>query len=373
LITATVVFAANRGYALTSSRESVIRRFLDAGWRVVLATADDDEAQYLAELGAVLEPVIFNRGGLAPRTDWRAWRRMRAIYHRWRPGLAHHFHAKPVMFGTLAARQVLGSAPAVVNTITGLGHAFVTGGLAARLAVLGYRAALPRSDVTIFQNRDDRQLFLDQGWVPEERAGLIAGSGINLDRFGYVDRADRQAAPVVIMVGRLLGQKGISEFAEIACRVRNRWPKARFLLAGEEDPVHPDAVTSDWVRDQRGVEYLGRLEDVRPLLDEADILLFPSYREGVPRAVTEAAATGLPTVAFDVPGVREAVRDGDTGYLVPDRDVDALHARVVQLLEDEEQRLSLGRAARQLAEEAFDIRAIQEQYWNIYRELGGPE
>ena len=367
-----VLFAANRGYALTSSREAIIRRFLDGGWRVVLATADDEEARHFAGLGAVLESVAFNRGGLALGTDWHAWRRMRAIYRRWRPDLAHHFHAKPVMLGTLAARQMLGYSAAVVNTITGLGHAFITGGLAARLAGLGYRAALPRSDVTIFQNRDDRQLFLDRGWVPEARVRLIAGSGIDLDRFGYVDRASRQAAPVIIMMGRLLGQKGIPEFAEVARRVRERWPKACFLLAGEEDPVHPDAVTSEWVRERGGVEYLGRLEDVRPLLDEADLLLFPSYREGVPRAVMEAAATGLPTVAFDVPGVREAVRDGETGYLVPDRDVDALHARVVQLLEDEEQRLSLGRAARQLAEEAFDIRAIQEQYWNIYRELGGP-
>lgn len=367
----TVLFAANRGYALTSSREAIIRRFLNDNWRVVLATADDEESRYLVGLGAVLEPVTFNRGGLAPRIDWQAWRRMHATYRRWQPGLVHHFHAKPVMLGTLAVRQALGDSPAVVNTITGLGHAFINGGVAARLAGLGYRAALPRSDVIIFQNRDDRQLFLDHGWVPEGRARMIAGSGIDLDRFSYVEREGRQTAPVVIMIGRLLGQKGIPEFTEVARRIGERWPEARFLLAGEEDPVHPDAVTPDWIRQRGGVEYLGRLEDVRPLLEEADLMLFPSYREGVPRAVMEAAATGVPTVAFDVPGVREAVRDGDTGYLVPDRDVDALHGRVMELLEDEEQRLTLGRAARRLAEEAFDIRAIQEQYWRIYMEFGG--
>jgi len=371
-MTETVLFAANRGYALTSSREAIIRRFLERKWRVVLATADDDEARYLAELGAVLEPVTFNRGGLAPGTDWRAWRRMRAIYRRWQPRLAHHFHAKPVMLGTLAARQVLGSQPAVVNTITGLGHAFITGGLAVRLAGLGYWTALPRGDVTIFQNRDDRDLFRERGWVSGEGARLITGSGIDLERFGYIDRTGRQAPPVVVMVGRLINQKGIPDFTEVARRIRERQPAVRFLLAGEEDPVHPDSVTSEWVQQQGGVEYLGCLEDVRPLLAEADLLLFPSYREGTPRAVMEAAASGLPTVAFDVPGVRETVRDGETGYLVPDRDVDALHSRVVQLLEDEAQRLALGRAARQLAEEAFDIRAIQEQYWDIYRELGGP-
>ncbi|MBK1726386.1 glycosyltransferase family 4 protein [Halorhodospira neutriphila] len=370
-MTETVLFAANRGYALTSSREAIIRRFLDGGWRVILATADDDEARYLAGLGATLEPVTFNRGGLAPGTDWQAWRRMRAIYRRWQPSLAHHFHAKPVMLGTLAARQVLGSQLAVVNTITGLGHAFITGGFAARLAGLGYRSALPRGDVTIFQNRDDRDLFRERGWVVEAKTRLITGSGIDLERFGYVDRTGRQAAPVVIMIGRLLGQKGIPEFTAVARRIRARWPEARFLLAGEEDPIHPDAVTPAWVQEQGGVEYLGCLEDVRPLLAEADLLLFPSYREGTPRAVMEAAASGLPTVAFEVPGVRETVRDGETGYLVPDRDVDALHSRVAELLGDADRRLAMGRAARQLAEEAFDIRAIQEQYWAIYQELVG--
>lgn len=369
-MTKTALFAANRGYALASSRQALIQRLIDEGWRVVLATANDEEAHYLVELGAVLEPVTFDRGGIAPLTDWRAWQRMRVIYRRWRPALAHHFHAKPVILGTLAARQVLGSAPAVVNTITGLGHAFITGGASAWVAGMGYSAALPRSDITIFQNRDDRQLFLERRWVPNARAALIAGSGINLAHFEYVEREGREGAPVVIMVGRLLGQKGIPEFVEVARRVRARWPEVRFLLAGEEDPDHPDGVTAKWLREQGSVEFLGRLSDVGPWLAEADLLLFPSYREGVPRAVMEAAATGLPVVAFNVPGVREAVRDGETGYLVPDRDVEALDRRVMQLLQDVQGRLDMGLAGRRLAENAFDIKAIQAQYWDIYQKLG---
>jgi len=337
----------------------------------VLATADDREARHLASLGATLEPVSFNRGGFAPGADWRAWRRMRQIYQRWQPSLAHHFHAKPVMLGTLAARKARGSSVGVINTVTGLGHAFIRGGLAARLAGVGYSAALPRADITVFQNRDDRALFLKMGWLNEDRTRLIAGSGVDLERFLYLDRpANGAKAPTVVMLGRLIRQKGIPEFLEVSRRVRGRFPTARFLLAGEEDPVHPDAVSAEWVRSQEGIEYLGRLDDVVPLLREADLFLFPSYREGVPRAVMEAAATGLPTVAFDVPGVREAVRDGQTGYLVPDRDVDALHGRVLELLEHEEKRMGMGRAARQLAEEAFDIKAIQEAYRSLYRQLG---
>lgn len=365
------VFAANRGYALTSSRTSLIWHFIEHGWEVVLATADDANSRSLVELGAHLEPVIFNRGGVSPGADWIAYRRMRAICRRWRPVLIQHFHAKPVIFGTLAARGVLGDEVGIVNAITGLGHAFITAGVAARVAGWGYSTAMPRADRVIFQNCDDQQLFLGNGWVREDQARLVASSGVDVERFSVADRSGRDGrAPVILMLGRLLRQKGIPEFAEVAGRIRQRWPKARFLLAGEEDPIHPDAVTADWVRNQDGVEYLGRLSDVGPVLAQADLFLFPSYREGSPRVVLEAAATGLATVGFDVPGVREVVRDGETGFLVADRDVDALTARVTQLLEDAEKRKAMGLAAHHMVQADFDVRAIKRQYLDIYRELG---
>jgi glycosyltransferase involved in cell wall biosynthesis len=367
----TVLFAANRGYALLNSRRELIERFIAEGWNVVLATEDDDESATLAGLGAVLEPVTFNRGGFSPLADWRAGRKLRQVLRRWRPSLVHFFHAKPVIMGSLAARRELGDTVRVVNTITGLGHAFVQGGVVTWLAGAGYRAGLPQADVTIFQNRDDRALFLENNWLPEARAKLIAGSGVPLERFSFVDRSAHDSSrPVVVMLGRMLNQKGIPEFLEVANRVKQKIPGARFCWAGEEDPVHPDAVDMDWFKNQRDVEYLGRLSDVMPLLKQADLLLFPSYREGVPRAVMEAAATGLATVAFDVPGVREAVKHGETGYLVPDRDVDAMTGRVLQLLGDQTRRLELGRNASELAKEAFDIRAVQEAYLNVYRGLG---
>ncbi len=367
-----VIFVANRGYALTSSRGSLIQRFLSAAWIVVVATTNDPESQSLCDLGAHLEPVCFNRGGVAPVADVRAWRRMSQIYRKWQPVLIHQFHAKPVIFGSLAARGATRGACQVVNTITGLGHAFISSGVSAGLAGLGYRFALSDTACTTFQNRDDRALFLKRGWVSESQAKLITGSGVDIRKFIVADRRGHDSsAPTVVMLGRLLRQKGIPQFAEAARRVRRRWPAARFLLAGELDPDHPDAVTEEWLREQEGIEYLGRLTDVVPVLEQADLFLFPSYyREGVPRVILEASATGLPTVGFDVPGVREAVRDGETGYLVPDRDLDALTDRVEELLIDESLRLAMGRAARQLAVESFDVRAIEAQYLQIYRDLG---
>ena len=133
-----VLFAANRGYALTSSRTLLIRHFLSSGWNLVLATADDTESRSLCEMGAHLEPVVFNRGGFSPLTDIQAYRRLHAVYKKWRPALVQHFHAKPVILGPLAARRALGDGVRVVNAITGLGHAFIAGGITSRLAGMGY-------------------------------------------------------------------------------------------------------------------------------------------------------------------------------------------------------------------------------------------
>ncbi len=366
-----VIFIANRGYALTSSRTGLIRRFLENGWQVVLATADDAESRSLCELGAYLETLDIDRGGLSFLADVRAFRRLSDIFNKWNPVLIHQFHAKPVIFGSIAAKRCLDEIQ-VVNTITGLGHAFVTGGAAARLAGMGYKYALPKADMTIFQNSDDQTLFLRKNWISEKKSCLVPGSGVNLQRFQMTDRMSHDPSrPTIVMLGRLLGQKGVREFAEVATRIRLKWPQARFLWAGEEDLVHPDAIAAEWFKSQSAVEYLGRLDDVVSILKQADMLLFTSYyREGVPRVILEAAATGLPTVGFDVPGVREAVLQDQTGCLVPQGDLDSMTESVAQLLKSKDMRVQMGKAARSMIEEKFDIQFIQERYVQIYRDLG---
>jgi len=370
-MTNTVVFVANRGYALTSSRIPLIKRFIESGWKVVIATADDAESQSLVDLGVVLQPVYFSRGGVAFAQDISAYKQLLNIYNKWKPSLIHHFHAKPVILGTLVARRLLGSSVSIVNTITGLGHAFINDGWIAKLAGFGYKFALPKSNMTIFQNNDDYALFLSNRWVNHDSTKVIASSGVDIAKFAFVDRSIRDGdSPVVIMLGRLLRQKGILEFAEVAERVQMSLPKARFLLAGEEDLVHPDSLSIESIQNYDGVEYLGRLDDVLPLLEMADLLLFPSYREGVPRAVLEAAATGLPTIGYEVPGVKEAVVNNLTGYLIHFNDVDALYERTIELLNDKKLRLRMGKAASELAKKSFDRREIENMYIKTYQELG---
>ena len=362
-----VIFVANRGYALLSSRKRLIERLIHNGFKVVIATADDIESRELCRLGAILEPVTFYRGGLNVFNDLKAFVRLYQIYRKWQPVLIHHFHAKPVIFGSIAAKMTPVKDMSIVNTITGLGSAFIKGGGIKVLAGWGYSIALPKNTFTIFQNHDDYNLFLEQQWVAAPHSTVIAGSGVDVEYFSVSEEGgDSRRPPVVLLLARLLNQKGIPEFVEIAKNVREKILDAQFLIAGEVDEEHPDAVQLDWLNSQKDIEYLGRLQDVREVLRNSDILLFPSYREGVPRAVLESSAMSVPAIGFDVPGVREAIKDGETGFLYKFKDTEGMTCGVLELLNDAALRLEMGKAARKFVTEDFDIRSIEQKYIDVY-------
>ena len=366
-----IVFVANRGYALTSSRIYLIRRFLAQGWRVVVATSRDHHAQQLELEGATLETAIFQRGGLFIYSDLQALQSLVRIYRKYRPRLIHHFHAKPIILGTLAARWINGAK--VVNTITGLGHAFISGGLSQWLAEMGYRQMLSRSTMTIFQNSDDLQLFMQKGWVTSRNSGLIISSGVDTERFRPLG-AGRHELPRVLMATRLLWEKGIREFVEAAQIIKRENPSVRFQLAGEWDLEHPNSVDPKWVESVAHtgtIEFLGYLTNLEEELPWIDIFVLPSYyREGMPRVLLEAAACGIPVVTTDAPGCREAVVDGETGFLVPPRDGIALARSISTLLCNPPLCQRMGIAGRQRVLEKFDIRRITEQYLNTYHSIG---
>lgn len=367
-----VILVANRCYALTSSRLLLIEHFLSSGWKVIVASRDDEHANQLANAGATIEPVAFNRGGLAPLADLRAFFRLIQMYREHCPCLIHHFHVKPVIMGNFAARFV--PKAKVVNNIEGLGYAFVEGGFTRSLAELGYRLFLSRSDMTIFLNPDDLVLFYQKRWVTEDKANLIISTGVNIDRFAPLKSQKRLENPRVLMASRLLWQKGIREFVEAARIVKAQQTNVQFQLAGEMEDVHPDAVSSMWLNrvvNQGTIEFLGYVTDMPGQLRRSSIFVLPSYyREGVPRVLLEAAACGIPVITTDVPGCRETVVDGETGFLVPPQDAVALSEALSKLLSDPSMRKRMGRQGRELVEEKFDKRVITEKYLDVYRDIG---
>jgi len=262
--------------------------------------------------------------------------------------------------------------------ITGLGYAFTDAGtrssvrqrlteLAARLL---YRAATHKNQRVIFQNPDDRDDFITAGGLADPaKAAMIDGSGVDLAYFG---RTPLLGAPVVLMISRLLISKGVRDYARAVLELRTRYPSARFLLVGPFDKG-PDSIGRDevaqWVAG--GLDYLGSVEDVRPLIKQARIYVLPSYREGTPRSVLEAMAMGRPVITCDAPGCRETVEHGKNGLLVPVRDPQALAAAISRLLDNPAETQAMGDAGYALAARKYDVRHVNQAIMDIIG-LTGP-
>jgi glycosyltransferase involved in cell wall biosynthesis len=319
----------------------------------------------------VLEPATFYRGGLSVFRDIRVLIRLIRLFAKYRPELVHFFHAKPILLGSIAIAVIPSWRPRVVSTITGLGYAYVGGGMNWLVASIGYRLLMKRSDAAIFQNKDDLDMFVRREWIDRERATLIISSGVDTNRFR--PGTNRSTKTIVLMLSRLIHQKGVQEFLDAARVVNDKYSNVTFLLAGEIERDHADRIAETTIVQatrESGVKYLGFVSNVEELLSTAQILVFPSYyREGLPRVVIEAAACAVPTIGADVPGTREAVDDGITGFLVPPRDHRLLAMRIGQLLDDDELRIKLGSAARQKALNEFDVNLITEKQLDVYKTL----
>jgi len=298
---------------------------------------------------------------------------LRRLYRQIKPQLIHHLRLKPVLYGTLAAR--LAGRPAVANSITGLGYVFTATGRKAaalrRITELALRMALRHENSTIlFENPDDRQVFLDSGLVSEKRTVLVAGSGVDIDFF----RADApgDGTPLVILASRMLWDKGVGEFVEAARSLLAQGVQARFALVGDTDAGNPSAVPMEQLRkwrDEGCVEWWGWRPDIQAVIAKSHIVCLPSYREGIPRILIEAASCGRPLIATDAPGCREIVQDGVNGLLVAVKDSRSLAEAMHKLLIDPDLRARMGRKGRELVLSRFSLEDVLDTNIAVYRDL----
>ncbi|ELR99055.1 glycosyltransferase family 4 protein [Gloeocapsa sp. PCC 73106] len=362
-----IIFAANRAFSLTSSRLPLMQRFLEKGWQVVAVVSPDDYTHILSEMKVIVEPVGFYRSSVT--TGGQLLFKLIQIYRHYQPEIIHQFHTKPMFLGTIASYFV--PQAKVINTITGLGFAFVTEGITNYLTVKGYQMLGRKSDIIIYQNHDDYRLFLDKKWVNPEKARLIVSSGVDIHKFSPAESPSLNLR--VLMVTRLLWQKGVKEYIEAAERLKCDYPQVRFHLAGEWETKHPNGVPSAYIEAAvaKGViEFLGYLKDMPLQLQGTDIFVLPSYyREGVPRVLLEAAASGVPVVTTDFPGCREAVIANETGYLVPPQDSKALSEAIALLLSDAQLRENMGQAGRRYILDNLTDDQIIEAYFRVYQDL----
>jgi glycosyltransferase involved in cell wall biosynthesis len=360
----TIAISINASWNIINFRKGLIAGLRSAGYRVVAIAPTDTYSPMFAELGVEHVPIQMDNQGVSPRRDLGLLLRYLRALRRVRPAAFLGYTAKPNVYGSLAAHML--GIP-VINNVSGLGTAFIRQGLLTRIVSRLYRLAFRRSSTVFFQNPEDRDLFVSAGIVPSAKTAVLPGSGIDLARFAPGDAAAAGDRPFTfLLVARLLWDKGVGEYVEAARLLRAAHPGVRFQLLGFLDVANrtavPRAEVERWVAEGL-IDYLGHSDDVRPFLAAADCVVLPSYREGLPRTLLEAAAMGKPLIATDVPGCRHIAEHGVNGYLCAVRDSCALAEAMANMLTlPEAERLAMGTAARAKAEAEFDERKVVDRY-----------
>ncbi len=345
-----------------------------SGYDVQVATSvqDSDSVGSILDQGLRLHPIPLSQHGMNPLSELRTINALRRLYAALKPDLIHHVSIKPVLYGGIAAR--LTRQRAIIHAMSGLGYVFASGELRASLLrqitrPLFRAVTASAQNRMIFQNADDRQFFVKHGMISSEKAVLIRGSGVDENVFtAQAERLDK--LPVVLFAGRLLWQKGIGEFVEVARRLRGR---ARFRVVGYEEASSPLNVSAARLKawaEEGLIEWLGKRDDMPQVYAASNIVCLPStYGEGVPRVLIEAAACGRACVTTDKPGCREIVRQGENGVLVPPEDIDALAAAVEGLIRDPALRQEMGAKGRQVVLDGFTLRQVVNETLELYQEL----
>ncbi len=366
-----LAFVVNNADFLVSHRLVLVRGALEAGYRVTAIAPPGEGMKVLREAGCDTVDWRLRRTGQRPHEEALALAHLVALYRSLQPDLAHHVTVKAMLYGSLAAR--LTGVRAVVNAVSGLGYVFLSTGLRAqarRQALrAGYRLALttPRSAV-ILQNDDDEVTLRELGVLEGARVAKIRGSGVDLERFAATPEP-RGTPPLVVLPARLLVDKGVREYVQAA---RLLGSAARFAIVGGEDRGNPAGVPraelEGWVR-EGVVEWWGHRTDMPDVYRQANIVCLPSYREGMPKTLLEAAAIGRAIVTTDVAGCRDAVAGGRIGRLVPARDGQALARALGELLAAPDERTRLGAAAAMYAREKFSEHGVLAAHLELYRSL----
>ena len=364
-----VIIVVNTAWNLVNFRGGLIRSLVAAGHEVIAVAPRDSYAPQLAALGCRYVPFSMDNQGTHPGRDILLLLRFLRLFLRVQPDVVLGYTVKPNVYGSLAA-HLLGVP--VINNIAGLGAVFIEKSWVTVVVRALYRAALYRSHRVFFQNADDCRLFIDGRMVRPEVVALLPGSGIDLSKYAYLPpilEKKRKKPFRFLLIARMLWDKGVGEFVEAARLLRQRLPHVECCLLGFVDVLNPSAISlsqiEKWVS-ERTVRYLGVSEDVRCEIIEADCVVLPSYREGTPRSLLEAAAIGRPLVATDVVGCREVVDDGQNGFLCRVRDAQDLAEKMERMvLLSSEERMQMGMYGRRKMERQFDEKIVIARYLEV--------
>lgn len=344
-----------------------------AGWNVTIVTADTGKLKEIAAKGLKVINLPMSRSGMNILEELKTLNFLRKLYKREKPDVVHHVGMKTILWGTLATK--FSRVKGVVNAISGLGGFFAEDnkGILSKVMPKVLRFSHNRPNLLcIFQNNDDWGLYVKHGIIKYEQGRFIKGSGVDLSQFNYTPEPETGTIKV-ILTARMIVEKGIYLLTEAAERLRSKYEgKAEFWLVGMIDD-HPGAPTKEELEshcDGKYIQWLGYRTDVNELLKKSHIMAFPSYyMEGLPKSLIEANAIGRPIVTTNSVGCKDAVVDGESGFLIPLKDVDVLTEKLDLLIGDKDLRQTMGKAARSYAEKYFDIEVVKNRHLEIYKEL----
>ena len=335
----------------------------------VIAVGSDPDVKWAREFGKnniEYRSVPISRNGLNVLADIKTFVSLQNLIREIKPDKIFTYQAKTIVYGALAARSV-GNAE-IYPLVAGLGSIFRGRGLKNKvirsILSIQYKLAFSYSRKVIFQNNDDKSELVRLGLLTEAKCCKIHGSGVNTSKLTPVEFPQ---IPSILFIGRLIGDKGIREYLELAKRMHDKRRNVRCLLVGPYD-TNPSAITAAELKpyiDSGAIEYFGEQKDIQPFMSQCTVYVLPSYHEGTPKTVLEAMSMGRPIVTTDAPGCRETVVDGVNGYLVPVKNVDALEDAVLRIIDNKELIAMFGQKSREIAVEKFDVNKVNDSIMNI--------
>ncbi|MDG5471362.1 glycosyltransferase family 4 protein [Jeotgalibacillus sp. ET6] len=358
-----IVVLSSHTSSLFWFRMDMMKSFLSKG-HTVIAVGSEPESAWKAkfqEFDIDYRQLPVERNGLNPLNDLKTFKSLYEFMKKEKPDKVFAYQAKTIVYGSIAAK--LNGISEVYPLVAGLGSVFRGNGvkneMIKNIMKLQYRVACMFSKKIFFQNHDDKNEFLKNGLVKENKTVIINGSGVDLSKFKYEELPEE---PSFLFIGRLIKDKGIMEYLEACNKIKLKYPRVRCLLVGPYDS-NPSAITKEELKpyiDDKTIEYFGEQDDVRPFITQCSTFILPSYHEGTPKTVLEAMAMGRSIITTEAPGCRETVVDGVNGYLVKVKSVNELEDRMEKLINNKQRSYSMGQESAKIAIEKYDVKKVNQ-------------
>ena len=365
-----ILYVLNVDWFFVSHRLPIALRAIELGYEVHLACGITDKKEYLESLGIIVHPLSLSRSGTGILNELRTIQQIDKVVRLTKPNIIHGITIKGVIYSGLISR--FRSIDKKVFSISGLGYIFVNQGFASMLwrflIVSLYRMVISKKNTrVIFQNPHDKNLFIKHSIVQECSCVFIRGSGVDLEL--YKSTPEKHGRPLVMFLARLLKDKGLVEFLKAATLVKKSNQNVDFVLVGDIDLDNPNSITLaelEAFKSELDYQHWGYSHSVHKIIPISHIMALPSYREGLPKSLIEAAACGRAVITTDVPGCRDAITPDVTGLLVPPRNIHLLAEAILKLVNDTDLRQRMGKAGRDLAESSFDINNVVDIHMKLY-------